>query len=389
MQLTLFVNHACNLRCRYCYTGRKLDRPMPLDIAQKAIDFGLNEADAKKAVLQLAFFGGEPLLEPQLMKAAVLYAQRQCEARGFSLVPSVATNGTLLDKQRLEMLRELDFRVQVSLDGNAIAQNATRPYRNGRGSYARVAANLQTLQQEGFAPRIVSVVDPQNVAQLADSFDALMALGLRHIQLSPNYMGDWNDAACDLFEAQLEAVGNRYMDWMRAGNDVRFDPLQGKIVTHLATGYKSHETCKFGRQELAVSPSGKLYPCDRLVGEDHGKVAIGDIFSGIDVARRDQMISRKNKPDCECERCELRPRCMHWCGCANYETTGDVGQTSPMVCYFERCFIAEADRIGNTLYAERNPVFLRRFYAPDLSLEQLSTLQKVDEPSFSLRSRRT
>ena len=73
----------------------------------------------------------------------------------------------------------------------------------------------------------------------------------------------------------------------------------------------------------------------------------------------------KHRPDDECAACELQPRCMYWCGCANYETTGDPAQVSPVVCWFERCFIAAADRVANTLFAEGDPTFLRRFYVPE------------------------
>ena len=217
----------------------------------------------------------------------------------------------------------------------------------------------------------MAVIDPSNTAYLGQSFDHLMDLGVRQILFSPNYSGKWDEPACDAFEAALDDLGLRYIARFRAGEDVRLDPLNGTVVTHLQVGYKEKNLCQFGQKEIAISPSGKIYPCDRLVAEDNNlEVCIGDLERGLDLERRDAMVRVKNTPDVECAACELRPRCMHWCGCANYETTGNVGQVSPVVCWFERCFIAQADRVANTLYGEHNPAFLRRFYVPELPLPQ-------------------
>jgi uncharacterized protein len=371
MKLTLFVNHRCNLRCTYCYTGRKFHRPMPLSMAQRAIEFGLEEAD--RGFLLLSFFGGEPMLEIELMEQALDYARRRAEECDKRLFPAVATNGTLLDKRRLELLKRHEFQVQVSLDGCASAQDATRRFRNGRSSYQRIETNLKRLMAEGFDIRVVAVIDPANTDFLGESFDSLMEMGVRRIHFSPNYNGDWTEEACDRFEQALHELGERYIARFRACEDVRLDPLNGKVVTHLARGYKEKNLCQFGQKELAISPSGKIYPCDRLVCEDDNPaVCIGDLNrGGLDEVRRDTMVRAKNTPDPECAECELQPRCMHWCGCANYETTGDVAQVSPIVCWFERCFIAEADRVANIMYSEENPTFLRRFYVPEMPLPKV------------------
>jgi uncharacterized protein len=364
MKVTLFLNHRCNLRCTYCYTGQKFHRAMSLDIARRAVDFGLREAD--RGFLLLSYFGGEPMLEWKLIEHSVAYALEAGARQRKRLFFSIATNGTVLDENRLRLLKAQKFQVQVSLDGCPAAQDTTRRYRNGRSSYARIENNLRRLLDDGFAVRVVAVIDPTNVEHLGASFDHLMNLGVRQIHFSPNYSGAWDEPACARFETALRDLGERYMARLRSGQDVRLDPINGKVVTHLARGYKEKNLCQFGQKEIAFAPSGRIYPCDRLVGEDaNDEVCIGDLEHGLDVAKRDQMVQAKNTPDPECATCELQPRCMHWCGCANYETTRDVAQVAPIVCWFERCFIAEADRVANALYAEQDPTFLRRFYVPE------------------------
>ncbi|MFH1130120.1 MAG: radical SAM protein [Pseudomonadota bacterium] len=367
MNLTLFLNHRCNLRCTYCYTGRKFHRPMTLDIAKKGVDFGLDMAD--QGFLILSFFGGEPFLETELMEKALEYALHQTKQRGIHLFPTIATNGTLLGNRRLTLLMKYGFQVQVSLDGCQAAHDETRRFRNGRSSYARIESNLKQILAAGLKVRVVAVVDPSNAKYMGRSFDHLMDLGVKRIYFAPNYTGPWDNAACEIFETSLRDLGDRYMARFEVGQDVRLDPLNGKVVTHLAQGYKEKNLCQFGQKELSISPLGNIYPCDRLVGEDNNPdICIGNLEGGLNTKRRDQMVQAKNTPDSECKECALQPRCAYWCGCANYETTGNVGQVSPIVCWFERCFIAEADRVANAMYSTKNPIFLRRFYVPEAKI---------------------
>ncbi len=364
MKITLFLNHACNLRCRYCYTGEKFHHRMPISIARQAIDFGLSNAD--KGFLWISFFGGEPMMEMPLMHSSIDYALDQAQEKKKRVFFSVATNGTLLGAKRLSLLKRQRFNVQVSLDGCQDAQDATRRYANGRSSHHRVVSNLRQLIDEDFNVRVISVIDPANVAFLVESFEHLLSLGVRQIHFAPNYSGPWTDSACERFEGSLRELGERFIARFRTGQDVRLDPLNGKIVTHLAKGYHEKDRCQFGCRELAISPTGKIYPCDRLVGEDNREeICIGSLDRGVDELRRDALILAKNTPDAECASCALQNRCTYWCGCANFETTHNVGQVSPIVCWFERSFIAEADRIANILYQENNPTFLRRFYIPE------------------------
>ncbi|MGI5864428.1 MAG: radical SAM protein [Myxococcales bacterium] len=362
MKVSLFVNHRCNLRCVYCYNGQEFDRRMPWDIARRAIDFGFESS--KKGFLLLSFFGGEPLLEIDLMEQAVDYAAAEAKRREKRLFLSLSTNGTLLDNRRLDFLRRHDFNVQVSFDGVAEAQDTTRRFPNGNSSHRKVEAHVRQLVEAGFALRVISVIDPRTVHLLGDSFEYLMDLKVPHIYFAPNYLGCWEDESCDRFEAALADLGDRYVARLRAGQDVRLDPINGKIVTHVVPGSSERVACPFGVDEIAVSPTGRIYPCDRLVRQDdpNSEVCIGDLDRGIDSARRDAMVKAKNTCDPECAACELRPRCMYWCGCANYETTGSPGKVSPLLCWFERCFIAEADRVAGLLFGEENPVFMRRFY---------------------------
>ncbi|MGC4117701.1 MAG: radical SAM protein [Myxococcales bacterium] len=363
MKLTLFLDHACNLRCSYCYTGEKKPRKMPVEVAQKAIDFGL--AQVEKGWLLLALFGGEPLLDVELAERSLEYAARVCRNAGVRLFTTLATNGTLLDDRRVELLKRYNFHVQLSLDGSLEAQDACRRFADGRSSHAVIVDHLARLLSEGFAPVVLSVIDPANVDHLADSFDFLLEAGATNVHFSPNYTASWDEAAWARFESALHRLGERYLFHTRAGREFRLDPLHGKIVTHLLPGSNETVICKFGQGDVAVAPSGRIYPCERLVGQDDREaLCIGHLDTVLDTARVQQFLAGREQDDPECAECEYKGRCKRWCGCANFETTGDPNKTSPLVCAFETAFIEEADRIAGTLFEEKNPTFLKRYYVP-------------------------
>jgi len=365
VKVCLFLNHACNLRCSYCYNGPKFSRPMSLDVARRGVALALE--DGRDGPVQLSFFGGEPLLEMNRIRQIVPHAEAEAERLGRVLRLVVVTNATLLDAAALDYLMAHRFYVGVSLDGNRAAHEATRPFRNGRSSYDRAVANIRRAlaRPDGRGIKAIAVVDPRNVDHLPDSFDALREIGLRTLSVNVNYEGGWTDGDRERFTAALRGLGDRYIAAYRGGERFTLNLLDSKILTHLKGGYACTDRCDFGCEEVAVAPSGNLYPCDRLVGDDTAlDVVIGDVFEGIDPARRTALIASKNQVMQDCADCALLGRCMHWCGCVNHAMTGSVGQVAGLLCWFEQRIIEEADRCASVLYAEENVEFLRRFYEP-------------------------
>jgi len=361
VNLALVLNHQCNLRCRYCYTGRKFDRPMSLATARRAVDFGLAHAGDDELVL--SFFGGEPMLEIELMESVAAYARDHSSRRSTRLRFSISTNGTLLDERRIHFLRDFAVHVQVSVDGGPAAQDRARPFADGAGSAEVVGGHLRRLRSEGLLHQIVAVMTPDTSAHLAESLGYLASFGVEEIYFAPNHLGAWSEANCDAFEGQVRRLADVYADLFRAGQVRRVDPLYGKIVSHLIVGRQAPRRCGFGHRELAVAPSGYIYPCDRVVAEDtREELRLGHLESGLDDARVRALQARRSATDPECATCELGARCSSSCGCAQLETTGQLGMVSPLFCWLERLFIAEADRLANVLCAERNPTFLSEFY---------------------------
>ena len=365
MKVCLFLNHACNLACSYCYNGPKFHRSMPPDVALAGVRLALE--DGREGPVQLSFFGGEPLLEMERIRQVVEHAEERAEQLGRGLRFVVVTNATLLTDGVLDYLMEHRFYVGVSIDGSREAHDATRRFRNGRSSYDRVVAGVERLlsRPERRGVKAVAVTDPRNVDHLPDTFDALRALGLRTLSVNLNYEADWHEANRERFLRALRALGDRYISAYRRGERFKLNLLDSKVLTHLKGGYACADRCDFGCEEVAVAPTGNLYPCDRLVGDDTREdVVIGHVHTGIDPVRRDVLIADKNRVFADCADCAFLGRCMHWCGCVNHAMTGSVGQVDGLLCWFEQRLIEEADRCAATLYEEGNAEFLRRFYEP-------------------------
>ncbi|MBM4370722.1 MAG: radical SAM protein [Deltaproteobacteria bacterium] len=361
MRLTLFLDHACNFRCSYCYNGDHFHREMPLDVAKRAVDLVV---DGPRPLKQVGYFGGEPLLRFELLKASTDYVRLRTAQYPAPVTLVVTTNGSLLDDERLDWLGVNGFHVGVSIDGTRAAQDACRVYPGGRSTHDDVVAGIRRTLEKGLPLKTVSVVDPANAAELPATFRFLVELGVRDMSFNINYEADWDEAARDAFRLQFHEFTDAYVDLFRRGTILRVNVLDAKVITHLKGGFACSDRCDFGCEELAVAPSGNLYPCDRLIGEDaRPDVIIGTVFEGVDTAARDRLIAAKNAVLSECADCGLVNRCMHWCGCVNYAMTGSVGEVSGLLCWFEQLFIEEADRAAGILFAEKNPGFIKRFYS--------------------------
>ena len=266
--------------------------------------------------------------------------------------------------ERAAWLRAHNFHVGLSLDGNEMMHDTLRRWADGRGSHASCAASLAFYRGADAGAEVIIVVDPRNVEHLADSVAWLLAQDIRRISLNPNFYIDWPEGALAVWREASEAIGDLYVASYRRGVPVRINVIDGKIRTHTQEGYAACDHCGFGEHEIAIAASGNIYPCERLVANDatHAALCIGNVFAGFDAARRSQLLARRGNVVEACAACDLKPRCMNWCACINYATTGKTNQVAGIVCHHEKMVIAVADRVGATLYAASNPAFMDRFY---------------------------
>jgi uncharacterized protein len=354
MDVALVLTHDCNLGCSYCYAGEKFRKLMSREVMLRALDLAFEDSEE----IQLSFFGGEPLLEWDLL----VEATREAKKRG-RIRPTVTTNGTLLDEEKLKFLMDEGFFIGLSIDGIQEAHDATRPTRGGKSSFDKVARALRLLVDKGAWFETISVVDPANVKYLGASLRWLAEEGVPRIALNPQYSAEWSDAALELWERGYREAAAIYVERTLAGEPIYINCIEDKLITRIKDGYQAEDHCKFGHGSAAVSPAGNLYPCERMVAEDENvAMRIGDVFHGID-ARRMVLDAQCGPVNDECGGCAMKSRCSSFCACANYAETGEIGLAGGVQCWHEQMALRVADEAGALLWRARNKHFIARVYA--------------------------
>jgi len=311
--------------------------------------------------LEFGLFGGEPLLEWELFQYATEYVERSARETDTKLVKTVTTNGVLLDAERVVWLREHGYYVVVSIDENMRMHDTHRVYADGSSSFEEVRRGIVALQEAYTDTEYcaISVVTPQNIVHLLDSVKYLHEeLHVRDIHLSVDCFADWSEeTAC--YTEVYHAIGEYVLEQYRAGREIRIDFIEDKIKAQISEGCS---VCGFGELKLGIAPSGNIYPCERLIGEDDGTLCIGNVYEGFDVEARSHLIQTRGNTDEECRSCPVQHRCVNHCGCTNHYLTGSISGTGGTLCFFQKLMIAVADEVDNTLYAEKNKLFLEHFY---------------------------
>lgn len=352
MRLTLVLTHACNLACTYCYMGEHHAAAMSEPQAGRAVDL-LFEATDRPA---LAFFGGEPLLAWERLVFAIERAERLARERGATIEEfQLTTNATLLTDERARFLRDHGVRVAVSVDGDREAHEAGRPQKGGGSSFDAVSRGMAVLAEHGVPFDVIAVTTPENCRRLPESVAFLLASGARRVILSPAFERAWSDADLEAWEAALEEVGRLHAARFRATGMGPVAGFETKILAAL-NGSRASE-CSVGRWSVALAPSGNLYPCERLVGEDRDtRFVIGHLEDGIVPKRR----MERGPKAAECEPCPERYRCSSGCACANVAETGDPTLPGGVQCWYEQVVARVADEIAEALLDD--PRFIELAY---------------------------
>ncbi len=337
--LTLMLTHACNLRCRYCYTGAKVERAMPLDVARKAIVRSVASL-GPGGTLNLGFFGGEPLLCVSTIKYLIHFARQLTKIRDQHLRLSMTTNGTIVSPDAWRVMMSPELELSISCDGAADVHDRHRITASGRGTAARVHDTIRRLVSAGREFWVIAVVRPDTIDDLPESIAFLQSLGVRRIQPSLDLWTKWNAVDIDRLERAIEACAT---DWRRSIPHLAISWFDAKAGMLVGAAMAISSRCGFGRGEVAVAPSGRVYPCERLIGEDlpNNPMAFpGNVFDGADFRSGWPSPSRSHD---SCDTCAMSGECDTVCRCSNYVRTGDVATPDGLLCTLNQaCLTATA-----------------------------------------------
>jgi uncharacterized protein len=362
MELTLFVDHQCNLRCRYCYTGEKFTRPMSRETMRKAVGLALQGPPDQIGV---SFFGGEPLIHLDFVRETVEHVD-ECIAALPEPRPPVRffmnTNATLLGDEAIELMSKR-FSVYASLDGSKEIHDRNRVTATGKGSFDDAMAGLARLRDAGIPFHVLGVINPETARDTGATLKTLVSLGAEKVHLSANYSADWTDESIVQLRAGLHDAGEVWMELFRSGVALGVEPMHAKILSHLKGGMPCPSRCLLGGCEWAVSPAGRIYACAQMIGEDRNRdLVIGTVDEGIDLEGLMRLQRTKDRVEQTCAECELRDRCQSHCGCRHLALSGKLGEITATLCEIEAACIDEADRVATMLFDEQCPTFIEYYY---------------------------
>ena len=329
--LCLHVAHTCNLNCTYCFAAQGKyhgERAlMSFETGKRALDF-LVENSGKRRNLEVDFFGGEPLMNFEVVKQLVAYARSIEDKCGKHFRFTLTTNGVLLDDEVTEFANRECHNVVLSLDGRKEVHDRLRKTINGKGSYDTIVPKFQKfVKARGDKGYYVRGTFTHNNTDFTNDIFHMADLGFTELSMEPVVCAPGEEYALTeedlpvLFE-QYEILAKEMLRREREGRPFTFyhymlDLTGGPCI------YKRISGCGSGTEYMAVTPKGDFYPCHQFVGDE--KYLMGNVYDGVtNTAVRDNfkkcnVYSRK-----ECEDCWARLYCSGGCAANSYHATGNI-----------------------------------------------------------------
>ena len=329
--LCIHIAHTCNLNCSYCFASQGKyhgDRAMmSFEVGKRALDF-LVENSGSRRNLEVDFFGGEPLMNFDVVKEMVAYARSIEKEHNKNFRFTLTTNGMLIDDDVIDFANKEMSNVVLSLDGRKEIHDRYRVDYAGNGSWERIVPKFQKLVEArgGKAYYMRGTFTHANPDFLKD-IQQMQDLGFSELSMEPVVSAP-NDPEA-LTKEDLEIVMNQYekLAELMLKRDKEGKPFTFYHYMIDLTGgpciYKRISGCGSGTEYMAVAPWGDLYPCHQFVGEE--KFKLGDIWQGVTNKEIQQSFADCNvyaRPDCK--DCWAKLYCSGGCAANAYHSTGSV-----------------------------------------------------------------
>lgn len=341
--LCLHIAHDCNLACRYCfaeegeYKGHR--ELMSYEVGRKALDFLIANSGNRKN-LEVDFFGGEPLMNWQVVKDLVKYGREQEELHNKKFRFTLTTNGVLLDDEVMEFANREMSNVVLSIDGRKEVNDHMRPSRNGKGSYELILPKFKKLaESRNQTNYYVRGTFTHNNLDFSEDVKHLADLGFKQISVEP--VVALTEEAYSIKEEDLPVLFEEYdrlakliLEYRKAGKDFNFfhfmiDLTGGPCVAKRLSG------CGSGTEYLAVTPWGDLYPCHQFVGEP--EYLMGNVDDGIvkpELREEFKVCNVYSKE--KCRNCFAKFYCSGGCAANSFKFHGDINDTYDIGCELQK-----------------------------------------------------
>ena len=341
--LCLHIAHDCNLACKYCfaeegeYHGRRA--LMSYEVGRKALDFLIRNSGSRRN-LEVDFFGGEPLMNWQVVKDLVAYGREQEKIHDKHFRFTVTTNGVLLNDEIQEFINKEMDNVVLSLDGRKEINDQMRPFRNGKGSYDLIVPKFQKLAESRNQEKYyIRGTFTRNNLDFSNDILHFADLGFKQMSIEP-VVGEESDPyaireedipkICEeydklakiMIEREKEGKGFHFFHFM-------FDLEGGPCISKRLSG------CGSGTEYLAVTPWGDLYPCHQFVGKE--EFLMGNVDEGItkpEIAEEFRGCSVYSKE--KCKDCFAKFYCSGGCMANSYNFHGTIHDAYDIGCEMQR-----------------------------------------------------
>ena len=342
--LCLNIAHDCNLRCKYCFASqgdydthkREL---MSFDVAKRAVDLLIRSTEGKRQHCEIDFFGGEPLMNFDVVKQTIEYIREQEKIHDKVFKLSLTTNGMLLDPAKVKYLTDQHISLILSLDGRSEVHNRMRPDAGGRDSYDTCARNqvYAAKHRNGEEYYVRGTYTKYNL-DFTEDVRHMADLGFEGLSMEP-VVGD--DLSYAITDDDLPRIFDEY-DRLTDFYLQRYDEGRPFIYYHFIMDLyrgpciaKRLRGCGAGHEYMCVVPNGDIYPCHQFVGQD-GYV-IGNVYEGVTndtlpALFRDMHVL--NKP--ECCKCWAKFFCSGGCHANNIKYGGNIQTPYELSCRIQK-----------------------------------------------------
>lgn len=341
--LCLHIAHDCNLACQYCFAGKgeyQGDKAlMSYEVGKQALDFLIANSGNRRN-LEVDFFGGEPLMNFDVVKRLVEYGREQEKIHDKNFRFTLTTNGVLLNDEISEFLNKEMSNVVLSVDGRKEVHDLMRPTRNGKGSYDLIMPKFQKLAEERNQMNyyVRGTFTRNNLDFSKDVLD-LADLGFKQISVEPVVSSEEEPYSIreeDVSQVLLEydKLAKEMLARKKAGKGFNFfhfmiDLSGGPCVAKRLSG------CGSGTEYLAVTPWGDLYPCHQFVGNED--FLMGNVFDGVkrtDIRDEFKLCNVYAKD--KCQNCFAKFYCSGGCAANSYNFHGKINDAYDIGCELQR-----------------------------------------------------
>lgn len=337
--LCLHIAHTCNLNCEYCFASQGKyhgERAlMTFEVGKQAIDFLIKNSGTRHN-LEVDFFGGEPLVNFEVVKQIVAYAREQEKIYNKNFRFTLTTNGMLLDKEVIDFANKEMDNVVLSLDGRKEIHDSLRKTIDGRGSYDIILPKFQEfVKARGDRSYYVRGTFTHNNVEFTKDIFHMADLGFKELSMepvvcAPNEPYALTEEDLPILYEQYEILAKEMLKREKEGKPFTFyhymiDLTGGPCI------YKRISGCGSGTEYMAVTPWGELYPCHQFVGDS--KYSLGNIWDGVtNTALRDEFKCCNAYARKDCKDCWAKLYCSGGCSANSYHATGSITGTYEYGC---------------------------------------------------------